>query len=51
MPQEMTEWAIRIFGSVEAFQKSLPNRNRAETSLGWASHDRSRCAELHGDDE
>lgn len=37
---EYTEWATRIFGSVQAHEKALPARMWIKRGNGWASMER-----------
>lgn len=39
------QWAVRIFGSLSEFRKTLPKRHWVESANGWTSHDRSYCKE------
>lgn len=45
LDEQDTESLLRVFGSQEAYEKSLPQRHWQQGSNGkWWSHDRFYCA-------
>lgn len=43
---QFTEKVTRIFGSLEAYRRSLPTQHWIQTRKGWASHSWERCPEF-----